>query len=809
MFYMLFGALTHSQGYEANITHTKGWKHLVFQSTAQLQPPTECNSRFSQSMALAPHQTILLLFVSTAISSCPHRAAAQTTTTTTTLPNGKKFVTYSFPRFDNTLLHLPANLTVLNNASISQGALQITPDSSNSADGYLVNQTGRVFFSTPFTLWSPSPSPSTANNGSGGNYMASFNMVFRVNIFRTNTSVPGEGVAFVIASGPDPPPPGSHGGFLGLTNASTDGDLGNRFVAFELDTVKQPYDPDDNHVGLDINGVRSVKAVPLAPFGIKLGAANASNFFVWLDYDGASGHVRMYMARSDDGVPTPKPSTPVLNEPLDLSGVVAQKAYFGFSASTGTQFQLNCLHMWNMTVELLDDGSVSGGQQHRKLGLIIGVPCGVVFLAAGVLVACLYVKKRRRRAVGDDPESASASASGSAALFTFKKSSINLRSLAGTPKEFEYTELRKGTEDFAAKNKLGQGGYGVVYKATVAGDGGDNDGESVEVAVKQFSAANTKGQEDFLAELSIINRLRHRNLNGVLLLVYDYMPNGSLDKHLFSSSSSNSSSPVLTWEQRYNIVTGVAAALNYLHHEYDQRVIHRDIKPSNIMLDSAFGARLGDFGLARALDSDKTSYTEIMGVPGTMGYIAPECFHTGRATRESDVFGLGAVLLEVACGRRVSFGSGDGAIGCSRLLEWVWRLHGAGRILDAVDAKLDGAFDAGDAERVLLLGLACSHPDPGARPNAKAVVQVLARAVPAPDVPPSKPAFMWPALSGADCDDGDGGGDLSASRHSAGTTTSTELTSSSMYYASSSHSSQVTTSRDGTVADETKYMSLG
>ncbi|EEC80516.1 hypothetical protein OsI_22785 [Oryza sativa Indica Group] len=763
-------------------------------------------------MSMALHQTLLLLFVSIAI----HRAVAQTTTSTAVRGDGNRFVTYSFPSFANALLHLQANLTVLNNASISQGALQITPDSSNSADGYLVNQTGRVFFSTPFTLWSPAAGGGGNGNGNG-TYVASFNMVFRVNIFRTNTSDPGEGVAFVVASGLDPPPPGSYGGFLGLTNASTDGDDANRFVALELDTVKQGYDPDDNHVGLDVNGVRSVKAVPLAPFGLKLGAANASNFFVWVDYDGTSRHVWMYMARSDDGVPSPKPPSPVLDAPLDLSAFVAEKAYFGFSASTGTRFQLNCLHMWNMTVELLDDGSRSsgGGQTRRKLGLGVGVPCGVAALAAGAVVAFLYIKKRRRR-VGDDPESLS-----SPAAFKFNKSSINLRSLAGTPKEFEYTELRKGTKDFAAKNKLGQGGYGVVYKAVVAGD---SDGESVEVAVKQFSAANTKGQEDFLAELSIINRLRHRNLvrlrgwchqNGVLLLVYDYMPNGSLDKHLFGGAAV---APVLSWEQRYNIVAGVAAALNYLHHEYDQRVIHRDIKPSNIMLDSAFGARLGDFGLARALDSDKTSYTEMVGVPGTMGYIAPECFHTGRATRESDVFGLGAVLLEVACGRRVSFGAGGdgGAIGgCSRLLEWVWRLHGAGRILDAVDPKLaGGAFDADDAERLLLLGLACSHPDPGARPTAKAVVQVLARAVPAPAVPPSKPAFMWPALSGADCDDSDGGGaGEMSSRHSA-RTTSTEQTSSTYYASSSSYSShgctrtQVTSSGDA-IADETRYMSIG
>jgi serine/threonine protein kinase len=185
--------------------------------------------------------------------------------------------------------------------------------------------------------------------------------------------------------------------------------------------------------------------------------------------------------------------------------------------------------------------------------------------------------------------------------------------------------------------------------------------------------------------------------NGVLLLVYDYMPNGSLDKHIFGGKDA----ATLDWKQRYHVVAGVASALNYLHHEFDQTVIHRDIKPSNIMLDSAFNARPGDFGLARALESDKTSYTDKIGVPGTLGYIAPECFHTGRATRESDVFGFGAVVLEVVCGHRISCSNPAGS---SQLLEWVWQLHGAGRVLDAVDPRLGGEFDVDDAERLLLRG---------------------------------------------------------------------------------------------------------
>lgn len=214
------------------------------------------------------------------------------------------------------------------------------------------------------------------------------------------------------------------------------------------------------------------------------------------------------------------------------------------------------------------------------------------------------------------------------------------------------------------------------------------------------------------------------------------MPNGSLDTHLFGG-------PVLKWSLRYNIISGVASALHYLHNEYDERVVHRDLKASNIMLDAAFNARLGDFGLARALETDKTSYAEMeqLGVPGTVGYIAPECFHTGKATRESDVYAFGAVILEIVCGRRPLCD----VYGFQSLVDWVWKLHREGTILDAVDVRLAGVYDPEEAQRLLQLGLACSHPAPGERPKAEAVVQIIGGAVAPPLVPPFKPAFIWPA----------------------------------------------------------------
>ncbi|KAL6633670.1 hypothetical protein ACP70R_026341 [Stipagrostis hirtigluma subsp. patula] len=701
---------------------------------------------------------ILLLLLSVAVCSLP-AVRAQATTFTSTVA-GREFTTFSFPEFKRNLLQLPANLTFSGNATVNQGALQITPDTGNNADTFFVNQTGRVLYPSPFVLWADSASNSSAD----GRHVASFSTAFKVNLFRVNKTVKGEGFAFLIASGNDEPPHGSAGGYLGLTNASTDGNATNGFAAVELDTAKQPYDPDDNHVGLDVNGVRHAVFAPLAPFGFELAPTDdgTGNYFVWVDYNGMTRHVWVYMSHNDS-----KPAAAVLDAPLDLSAVLrGKKAYFGFSASTGVQYQLNCVLMWNMTVERLHDDSVpKKALSGWKLGVAVGVPCAAA-LALG-LIAGLYIMKKRKK-IGDDPSSVG-------------NNHIDLRSIPGVPKEFDFKELRKGTNNFDEKTKLGQGGYGVVYRATVLGE----NGQSMEVAVKQFSGANTKGQEDFLAELSIINRLRHRNLvrlvgwchqNGVLLLVYDYMPNGSLDRHLFGGKDA----PTLDWKQRYNVVAGVASALNYLHHEFDQTVIHRDIKPSNIMLDSAFNARLGDFGLARALETDKTSYTDKIGVPGTLGYIAPECFHTGRATRESDVFGFGAVVLEIVCGRRVSCSNPAGS---SQLLEWVWKLHGAGRVLDAVDPRLGGEYDADDAERLLLLGLACSHPNPGERPRAQAVLQSLTRSVPPPAVPASKPVFMWPVPQADGEEEYDDG--TPASPRS-GVTSTVATSSTYTYYASSS-----------------------
>lgn len=189
---------------------------------------------------------------------------------------------------------------------------------------------------------------------------------------------------------------------------------------------------------------------------------------------------------------------------------------------------------------------------------------------------------------------------------------------------------------------------------------------------------------------------------------------------------------------------GVASALAYLHQECENQVIHRDVKTSNIMLDEGFNARLGDFGLARRTEHDKSPDATV--AAGTMGYLAPEYLLTGRASEKTDVFSFGAVVLEVASGRR-PIERETTAVGKTRensnLVEWVWGLHREERLLSAADPRLSGEFDEAQMNKVLLIGLVCSHPDPAVRPTMRNVVQMLVGEAEVPVVARAKPSLSF------------------------------------------------------------------
>ena len=244
------------------------------------------------------------------------------------------------------------------------------------------------------------------------------------------------------------------------------------------------------------------------------------------------------------------------------------------------------------------------------------------------------------------------------------------------PRKFSYNELVHATNDFDDKEKLGQGGFGAVCRGLLRDS-------NTFVAVKRVAKGSKQGLKEYVSEVKIISQLRHRNLVKLigwchkkreLLLVCDFMPNGSIDSHIFKEENA------LTWVVRYKIAQGLASSLLYLQEEWEQSVLHRDIKSSNIMLDSNFNAKLGDLGLARLVDHVKGSTTT--NLPGTKGYIALEYFTTSKATKKSNVYSFGIVALEIAFGR-----SAINPMAVEEqvvMVEWVQELYRKGQAIDGV-----------------------------------------------------------------------------------------------------------------------------
>ncbi|KAL3620024.1 hypothetical protein CASFOL_034936 [Castilleja foliolosa] len=351
------------------------------------------------------------------------------------------------------------------------------------------------------------------------------------------------------------------------------------------------------------------------------------------------------------------------------------------------------------------------------------------------------------------------------------------------PRIFSYSELYIGSDGFHEKQILGSGGFGRVYRAILPSDG-------TVVAVKCLAERGDRFEKTFMAELAAVAHLRHRNLvrlrgwcvhDDELLLVYDYMPNRSLDRVLFKSPKNTGPAVVLSWERRKKIVNGLATALNYLHEQLETQIIHRDVKTSNVMLDSNFNARLGDFGLARWLEHDLGSkpdppplhknrtfrLAETTRIGGTIGYLPPESFQKGNvSTVKSDVFSFGIVVLEIVSGRRaVDLTYTDDQI---VLLDWIRRLSDDGKLLEAGDARLGEHLDM---ERFLKIGLMCTFHDPRSRPSMKWVVEVLSGNIYGNKLP-DLPSFRFYPLY------------ISVSSIDTSTTRSSRTTSVSTYYSS-------------------------
>ncbi|CAL4985540.1 unnamed protein product [Urochloa decumbens] len=438
---------------------------------------------------------------------------------------------------------------------------------------------------------------------------------------------------------------------------------------------------------------------------------------LWADYDSRSMELKVTLASVHD------PSSPLLSGTANLSSLLlwdpsAEAFYVGFSASTGDNNKVLGWSFSLVTKALPLDYSLLPWKaleaKNRMLkDLVKWLPATVSALAilAGVTAACLVLRHRWRK------ESAQAQEEEGWA--------------AGLgPRRFPHKDLCKATKGFSSDQLLGHGGFGSVYGGELAGSG-------TRIAVKRISSDSKQGLAQFTAEIVILGRLRHRNLvrligycrhKDELLLVYEHMPNGSLDRYLHGQPSLQHA---LSWSQRFHVIKGVASGLLYLHEDWEQVILHRDIKASNVLLDAEMSGRLGDFGLARLHDHGADAHTTR--VAGTRGYLAPELCRFGKATKATDVFAFGAFMLEVACGRRPM---GVNARGEPLVLvDWVRQVWASGSVVYAMDSRLQD-YVADEAELVLKLGLLCSHSLPTARPGMRLVMKYLDEDLPLPEFSP-------------------------------------------------------------------------
>ncbi|KAK9016541.1 hypothetical protein V6N11_079037 [Hibiscus sabdariffa] len=579
------------------------------------------------------------------------------------------------------------------------GTARLDPSGLLKLTNTSVRQGGHIFYKNPIQF----------KNFTGGG-VSSFSTAFIFAIVPEYLHLGGHGMAFVIS--PNNEISGAPGPYLGLFNATNQGNSSNHIVAIELDTVEdfECGDIDDNHVGIDINSPQSVRSKSAGYFTDEgefksLNLKNGDRLQIWVEYNGVEKQLDVTL----HPIGIPKPKTPLLSLKKDLSPYMYESMFVGFSSSTGLLASSHYILAWSFKIngkaeELdlsrlpkiprRDDDNARGIKQLRRILALTLSLTGLTLVLVVVFGAVLISRKKRFIEILEDWE------------------------VQYGPHRFSYKDVFKATKGFKEKEVLGRGGFGRVYKGVLPSS-------NMQVAVKRISHDSRQGMSEFVAEIATIGRLRHPNLVRLLgycrrkhelLLVYDYMPNGSLDKFLYHLPNCN-----LSWTHRFKIIKDVASALFYLHQQWVQVIIHRDIKPANVLIDNDMNAKLGDFGLAKLCDLGNDPQTSH--VAGTFGYMAPELARAGKASTSTDVYAFGLFLLEIACGRRPieARAPPDEAF----LADWIVDCWDKGDILATVDGRLEKNFVVQEAELVLKLGLFCSHPVAAARPSMSSVISYL------------------------------------------------------------------------------------
>ncbi|KAF3598086.1 hypothetical protein DY000_02020985 [Brassica cretica] len=509
----------------------------------------------------------------------------------------------------------------------------------------------------------------------------------------------GHGIAFVVSPSMNLSN-GSPTQYLGAFSIATNGTSSPHLLAIELDTVSTiEFDVlNKPHVGISVNNPLSVESALPSYFSIALGSSVSINLLsgepiqVWVDYDGSLLNVSLFKGNARPELFSRSIALCLLSASTKafLGQLTINQSILGWSFSRSKElFQALDLSKLPQAPLPQDEPEKAPLPRDKLSPLLIGLVVVLVILVL-IVLGGLYLYRRNKYAeVRESWE----------------------REYG--PHRFSYKSLYKATNGFGRDGLIGRVGFGEVYKGTLS--------LSRHIAVKRLSHDAEQGMKQFVAEVVTMGSLQHRNLvpllgycrrKGELLLVSEYMPCGSLDQHLFHNRN-----PSLSWLPRISILNDIASAISYLHTGASPAVLHRDIKASNVMLDSEAAV-------------------------GTIGYMAPELITMGTSTK-TDVYAIGAFILEVTCGRRHV--EPELPVEKQYLVKWVCERWRSGSLLETRDPRLGGEFLPEEVEMVLKLGLLCTNAAPESRPAMGQVVQYLNQSVPLPDFSPYSPgigAFM-------------------------------------------------------------------
>ncbi|CAH2065355.1 unnamed protein product [Thlaspi arvense] len=590
----------------------------------------------------------------------------------------------------------------------SDGLLQLTDATAQKM--------GHAFFNKPFDF------------GSVPSQSLSFSTHFVCALVPKPGADGGHGIAFVLSSSMDLTQ-ADPTQYLGLFSISTNGSPSSQLLAIELDTVQSAEfdDIDKNHVGIDINSLHSNVSASASYYSDRKGTNKSLTLLsgaplqVWVDYEDSLLNVTLAPLRNK------KPSRPLLSRNINLTEIFpGRKAFVGFSAATGSLISYQYILGWSfsrsrVSLQSLDISklpTVPRPKITKKTSPLLIVLLVILALVVTAVLGGVCVYRRKKYAEVKEPWEEPYG-----------------------PLRYSYKSLYKATRGFNKDDRLGQGGFGEVFKGNLPLVGG--------IAVKRLSHDAEQGMKQFVAEVVTMGSLKHKNLvpllgycrrKGELLLVSKYMEGGSVDQYLFHSDK-----PPLSWSQRLAILRDIASALCYLHTGASHVVLHRDIKASNVMLNGDLQGFLGDFGMARFDDHGANLYTTA--AVGTIGYMALELTSTGTSTG-TDVYAFGAFMLEVACGRRPF--DPEMPVEKRHLVKWVFECWRKGSLVDAIDTRLGSKFIPWEVEMVLKLGLLCTSIVPDSRPTMEQVVQYINMHQTLPDFSPDTPGVgvSTPVLMG-------------------------------------------------------------